>query len=354
MLKIEDLYAGDGSDRHRAERRRFRLFVDIGMHDSGLVHVSHIADRFVRDPHEVVAVGDIVKTWVLLVDKERRRVSLSMIPPGTDAQRRGPRSEKPAEGVPARLPPPRPAPSSGKDAPIKSDPKARGKGRGKDRDKDKGKDRGERVDRRRRGARPRGGPPYGKPRSSSGGYDRPPPPKPRPKVFVPITDEMKAGKAPMRTFGDLAVLRPCSAPGGKGPEIRWRPEGEGPAETGWRRPAVSASAGHWRYASATHQAASGDQRDTGGASATQRGASGNQRAARATERAPRGDRSAARSGRGDGAAHVGWVDRSEPHQNAVELCKVGLAALDPPYHHRRPQRGQFRFPRLQPDADLSQ
>ena len=43
----------------------FGCFVDIGMHDSGLVHVSRLADQFVRDPHDVVAVGDIVKVWVM-------------------------------------------------------------------------------------------------------------------------------------------------------------------------------------------------------------------------------------------------------------------------------------------------
>ena len=59
------------------------------MHDSGLVHVSHLADRYIRDPHEVVAVGDIVKVWVLAVDKERRRVSLTMVRPGSE--RRGAR-----------------------------------------------------------------------------------------------------------------------------------------------------------------------------------------------------------------------------------------------------------------------
>ncbi|MGW8257188.1 MAG: S1 RNA-binding domain-containing protein, partial [Thermoguttaceae bacterium] len=62
----------------------FGWFVDIGMHDSGLVHVSHLADRFVRDPHELVCVGDVVRVWVLSIDKERRRVSLSMVQPGTE------------------------------------------------------------------------------------------------------------------------------------------------------------------------------------------------------------------------------------------------------------------------------
>ena len=64
----------------------FGAFVDIGVHHSGLVHVSQLADKFVRDPHEVVAVGDIVKVWVLEVDKERRRVSLTHDPAGHPAR----------------------------------------------------------------------------------------------------------------------------------------------------------------------------------------------------------------------------------------------------------------------------
>ena len=62
----------------------FGAFVDIGLHDSGLVHISQLANRFVRDPHEVVSVGDIVKVWVHEIDKTRRRVSLTMIAPGTE------------------------------------------------------------------------------------------------------------------------------------------------------------------------------------------------------------------------------------------------------------------------------
>ncbi len=56
----------------------FGAFVDIGVHQDGLVHVSQMADRFVRHPSEVVAVGDVVKVRVTAVDEGRGRISLSM------------------------------------------------------------------------------------------------------------------------------------------------------------------------------------------------------------------------------------------------------------------------------------
>jgi protein Tex len=56
----------------------FGAFVDVGVHQDGLVHVSRLADRFVKDPHEVVRAGDIVKVKVLEVDLERKRVALTM------------------------------------------------------------------------------------------------------------------------------------------------------------------------------------------------------------------------------------------------------------------------------------
>jgi uncharacterized protein len=56
----------------------FGAFVDVGVHQDGLVHVSVLANRFVKDPHEVVKAGDIVRVKVLEVDRERRRISLSM------------------------------------------------------------------------------------------------------------------------------------------------------------------------------------------------------------------------------------------------------------------------------------
>ena len=58
----------------------FGAFVDIGVHQDGLVHVSQLAERFVKDPREVVKAGDIVKVRVLDIDLKRRRVSLTMKP----------------------------------------------------------------------------------------------------------------------------------------------------------------------------------------------------------------------------------------------------------------------------------
>ena len=56
----------------------FGAFVDIGVHQDGLVHVSALADRFVKDPHSVVKAGDIVKVKVLEVDRDRKRIALTM------------------------------------------------------------------------------------------------------------------------------------------------------------------------------------------------------------------------------------------------------------------------------------
>ena len=83
ILKLEDLSQGIELMGSVLNVVDFGAFVDIGLHDSGLVHVSQLANKFVRDPHDVVSVGDIVKVWVMEIDKTRRRVSLTMIPPGT-------------------------------------------------------------------------------------------------------------------------------------------------------------------------------------------------------------------------------------------------------------------------------
>ncbi len=56
----------------------FGAFVDIGVHQDGLVHVSEMADRFVKDPRDVVKAGDVVKVRVKDVDAERKRIALTM------------------------------------------------------------------------------------------------------------------------------------------------------------------------------------------------------------------------------------------------------------------------------------
>jgi uncharacterized protein len=63
---------------------KFGAFVDIGVHQDGLVHISQLADRFVRDPAEVVSAGDIIRVTVLEVDVQRRRISLSCRAARTD------------------------------------------------------------------------------------------------------------------------------------------------------------------------------------------------------------------------------------------------------------------------------
>ncbi len=78
ILKIEDLQRDmilTGTVRNVVD---FGAFVDIGVTEDGLVHISHLADKFIKHPKDVVKVGDIVKVKVLDVDMERGRISLSM------------------------------------------------------------------------------------------------------------------------------------------------------------------------------------------------------------------------------------------------------------------------------------
>jgi len=69
----------------------FGAFVDIGVHQDGLVHVSQLADKFVKDPHEVVKAGDVVKVRVVEVDVKRKRIALTMRKDGGEAPPPGPR-----------------------------------------------------------------------------------------------------------------------------------------------------------------------------------------------------------------------------------------------------------------------
>ena len=80
-LSIDDLEAGmklKGTVRNVVD---FGAFVDIGVHQDGLVHISKMANRFVKHPSDVVRVGDTVDVWVEKVDRDRKKISLSMVEP---------------------------------------------------------------------------------------------------------------------------------------------------------------------------------------------------------------------------------------------------------------------------------
>ena len=81
VLAIEDLAPGMelmGTVRNVID---FGAFVDIGVHQDGLVHISRMANRFIKHPAEVVKVGDVVKVWVVEVDAKKKRIALTMLPP---------------------------------------------------------------------------------------------------------------------------------------------------------------------------------------------------------------------------------------------------------------------------------
>ena len=78
ILSMEDLKPDmvlEGTVRNVID---FGAFVDIGVHQDGLVHISQICDRYIKHPTDVLSVGDIVKVRILEVDVKKKRISLSM------------------------------------------------------------------------------------------------------------------------------------------------------------------------------------------------------------------------------------------------------------------------------------
>jgi protein Tex len=216
ILKLEDLNPGMELKGTVLNVVDFGAFIDIGLKDSGLVHISQMANRYVKSPYEVVAVGDVVAVWVLGVDKDRRRVSLTMIQPGTERrppERRG--GERGERGAPPRDardggPPPR-----GDRAGDRSGPPPRGRRlepAGSGPPPRQGGPRPGGPPPRRSGPPPRSGGrrPEGEQRSGEGAQPapveaqrRPPkrnPPKPK------LSQSALAGATPLRTLGELAAF----------------------------------------------------------------------------------------------------------------------------------------------------
>ncbi|EYD74119.1 Transcription accessory protein (S1 RNA-binding protein domain protein) [Rubellimicrobium mesophilum DSM 19309] len=101
--EIKDLKPGMLLEGTVTNVAAFGAFVDIGVHQDGLVHVSQLADRFVKDPHEVVKAGDVVQVRVVEVDMARKRIGLTMRKDSGEAreqarERGGPKDRAPARG----------------------------------------------------------------------------------------------------------------------------------------------------------------------------------------------------------------------------------------------------------------
>ncbi|HEY2413425.1 MAG TPA: S1 RNA-binding domain-containing protein, partial [Pirellulaceae bacterium] len=213
IIKLEDLTPGMELSGTVLNVVDFGVFVDIGLSDSGLVHISRLADRFIRDPHEVVGVSDVLKVWVVDVDKNRRRVSLTAIAPGSERPPRPPRERAPRErqrrdqqprenqqGQQDRPPqqqrpprPPRQPQPAGARPPYQGGGQQSGGGPPQQGDRPPRHFGGGRRDQRRGDNRP----------AHPTTIERPPT---KPKKFKPISKAQEDGKEPMRSFSDLAQL----------------------------------------------------------------------------------------------------------------------------------------------------
>ncbi|MCB0055853.1 MAG: S1 RNA-binding domain-containing protein, partial [Caldilineaceae bacterium] len=106
--KISDLKPGMALEGVVTNVTAFGAFVDIGVHQDGLVHVSELADRFVKDPREVVKAGDVVCVRVKDVDVGRKRIALTMKSGAIETRDSGgpvSRSAPPAVGRSSAAPP---------------------------------------------------------------------------------------------------------------------------------------------------------------------------------------------------------------------------------------------------------
>jgi uncharacterized protein len=112
--KMEDLQPGMACPGIVTNVTNFGAFVDIGVHQDGLVHISQLADRFVKDPREVVSAGDRVTVRVLEVKLDKHQIALTMKTERDQAERAGGTAERPARTSAGprtpNSPPPRPAP----------------------------------------------------------------------------------------------------------------------------------------------------------------------------------------------------------------------------------------------------
>ena len=166
MIKTADLEPGMQLEAQVVNVVDFGVFVDIGLGESCLVHVSQLSNRFIRDPQVMYAVGDVIHTWISEIEPKKRRVKLTAIRPGTERTRGARR--KPARGGERKSADAQTRSGGGK-------PYGRGQRSGQ-----RGGQRGRATTKKSWKPKPRA-----------------------PKPVTPITDEMLKGDAPMTSFSDL-------------------------------------------------------------------------------------------------------------------------------------------------------
>jgi uncharacterized protein len=203
MLRLEDLAPGMELKGTVVNVVPFGAFVDIGLKDTGLVHISRMANKFIKNPYEVVGVGDVVAVWVVEVDKDRKRASLTMVAPGQE--------RKPEPRPAFQAPPPRP--------PRQERPPQH---RRDDRDRPAPP----------RPSRPAGPPPSRQPQDRTAKFQKPrltvtppadvpsatagepaapgapggPPKKGKPKALPKLSSEALSGKSPLGSFAELEAF----------------------------------------------------------------------------------------------------------------------------------------------------
>jgi transcriptional accessory protein Tex/SPT6 len=220
ILKLDDLQPGMELRGTVLNVVDFGIFVDIGLKDSGLVHISQIANRFIKNPYDVVAVGDIVNVWVLGVDNDRRRVSLTMIQPGTEKKPEERRPSRPPRERRPSGPPRQPEGAAGAAGTLPSAAPDRGPRRGPpDRGRGPGPGRGHGRDRRPDSQSP-------VPSDTARAAPAPPPPR-RPRREPPKPKLSKAaleGKESLRSFGELSAFFAAKKEPPRPPEPEVKPE----------------------------------------------------------------------------------------------------------------------------------
>ena len=80
VLELTDLHIGDQLEGVVRNVVDFGAFVDIGLHEDGLIHISKMSRHRISHPSELLSVGDIVKVWVYNIDEEKQKVQLSLLP----------------------------------------------------------------------------------------------------------------------------------------------------------------------------------------------------------------------------------------------------------------------------------